>query len=93
MPVNDRSYRNQMNQAERALRGLEEAALKQFIKNTPVRSGNARRNTKLRGSKIVADYPYSERLDQGYSNQSPRGMVEPTEQWIQREVERRLKGI
>jgi hypothetical protein len=55
-----------------------------FYQNTPVRSGNARRNTKLRGKKqIQANYPYAERLDNGYSKQSPEGMIKPTEEFIQ----------
>ena len=73
---------------------LPDAAHKQFVRNTPVRSGNARRNTDLvNGTNIVADYPYSQRLEDGWSKQAPRGMVEPTEEWIQKEVDRRLKGL
>jgi hypothetical protein len=56
-----------------------------FVKNTPVRSGNARRNTRLVQKKtIVANYPYAERLDEGYSRQSPKGMTEPTQDYIQK---------
>lgn len=91
--VNKSSVDRQFKQMEEAMRGLERAAHKEFINNTPVRSGNARRNTRLDGNRIVADYPYSQRLDEGYSRQAPRGMVEPTEQWIQQEVERRLKDL
>lgn len=72
---------------------LPREAYAEFIKNTPKRSGNARRNTRLNDTKIVADYPYSQRLDEGYSKQAPNGMVQPTEQWIQKEVDRRLKGL
>lgn len=52
----------------------------QFFKNiTPIRTGNARRNT-YQGSQgdIIADYPYAGRLDEGYSRQAPRGMSDPT---------------
>lgn len=72
---------------------LPREAHTEFIKNTPKRSGNARRNTRLQDNKIVADYAYSQRLDEGYSKQAPEGMTKPTEQWIQREVDRRLKGL
>jgi len=91
--VNKSSVDRQFDRLEEALRGLERAAHREFIKNTPVRSGNARRKTRLDGSKIVADYAYSQRLDEGYSRQAPEGMVKPTEEWIQQEVERRLKDI
>lgn len=87
------SYRKQMAELVERLDDLPRDAHAEFIKNTPKRSGNARRNTRLQDTKIVADYPYSQRLDEGYSRQAPRGMTEPTEQWIQKEVDRRLKGL
>lgn len=49
-----------------------------WYKNTPIRSGNARRHTDLRGNIIEANYPYAVRLDHGWSKQSPKGMLEPT---------------
>ncbi len=75
------------------LEDLPEAAHAEFIKNTPVRTGNARRNTELRDTRIIANYNYSQELEDGRSRQAPNGMVAPTEQWIQREVDRRLKGL
>jgi hypothetical protein len=72
---------------------LPDAALDEFRKNTPRDRGNARRNTRLDNNTIVADYPYSQRLEEGYSRQAPQGMIEPTEKWIQQEVDRRLKGL
>lgn len=49
-----------------------------FVENTPVRSGNARSHTYKSGAEIDAKYPYAVRLDQGWSRQRPKGMVEPT---------------
>lgn len=86
-------YRRQMTQLVEKLEDLPRAAQQEFIRQTPVRSGNARRNTRLEGTKIVADYAYSQRLEEGYSSQAPDGMIMPTEQWIQDEVDRRLKGL
>lgn len=58
-----------------------------FRSITPIRSGNARRNTRLQGKNvIIGDYPYAERLDQGYSDQAPEGMTQPTEQWINKKL-------
>lgn len=71
---------------------IPEKAYRYFRDITPKRSGNARRRTKLeRGSRegqnvIVADYPYAQRLNDGYSKQAPQGMSEPTERYIQRLV-------
>lgn len=56
----------------------------EFIKNTPIRTGNARAHTSLNGKVITADYPYAERLDNGWSNQAPDGMTHPTEEFAQR---------
>lgn len=91
--VDLRSFNQQMKKLEAALESLPEDAHQEFVKNTPVRSGNARRNTRLQDTKIVANYAYSQRLDEGYSKQSPDGMSQPTEEWIRKEVDRRLKGL
>ena len=45
---------------------------------TPIRSGNARRNTYAKGDSIIADYPYAQRLDEGWSKQFEGELVEPT---------------
>jgi hypothetical protein len=60
------------------------AALDYFVKETPVRSGNARRNTQLQGTEIQANYDYAERLNTGSSRQAPQGMTDPTERYIDR---------
>jgi hypothetical protein len=67
-------------------------AYKYFVSITPVRSGNARRNTKLTRDSIEADYPYAERLDTGWSKQATDGMTKPTEQFLENEVQNILKG-
>ena len=59
-------------------RQLAEEAYPVFKQNTPINKGQARRKTSLKGSDIVADYPYAGRLDKGYSDQSPDGMIAPT---------------
>jgi hypothetical protein len=91
--VDLKDFHQQMGKAKKLADDLPEQAYHQFIKNTPVDTGNARKRTKLQNNTIVADYVYSQRLDAGYSDQAPKGMVEPTEKWIQQEVDRRLKGL
>ena len=66
-------------------------AYKHFKSITPVRSGNARRSTSLRGSEIQASYPYAQRLDQGYSSQAPDGMTKPTEEFIREYISKELR--
>lgn len=54
----------------------------------PVNGGNARRNTTLKGDEIQANYPYAQRLDQGWSKQAPRGMTKPTDEFIVNEIKK-----
>jgi hypothetical protein len=68
---------------------LPKEVYEEFVDNTPVRSGNARKNTKLKKNTIVADYPYAKRLNEGWSKQAPKGMVKPTEKFLKK----RLKQI
>jgi len=92
--VNLTQFNRQMAEAKHALDDLPEFAEKEMQKNTPKRSGNARRNTRLQGNTVVADYPYAQRLEDNYSPQTEgKGIIAPTEQEIQKEVDRRLKGL
>jgi hypothetical protein len=69
------------------LNELPEDAYKVFVQETPIRSGNARRNTKLRNNKtIVANYNYAKKLDEGASKQSPDGMTKPMEEFIRKQL-------
>lgn len=57
---------------------------------TPIDTGNARARTRLQGRKIKANYNYAVPLDKGWSKQAPQGMSEPTEQFIKKEISRRI---
>lgn len=81
-----------LKRIQKKLAQVPKEAFKEFVSDTPIRSGNARRKTKLKGKTIVADYPYAKRLDEGYSKQSPDGMTKPTEAFIQKRVAQILKG-
>jgi hypothetical protein len=45
---------------------------------TPIKGGNARRNTIVNGNLIEANYPYAKRLDEGWSKQNQIGLIDPT---------------
>lgn len=81
-----------LKRIQKKLAQVPKEAFKEFVSDTPIRSGNARRKTKLKGKTIVADYPYAKRLDEGYSKQSPDGMTKPTEAFIKKRVAQILKG-
>ena len=74
------------DQAEAVAKTLPKEAYDYFVDSTPIRTGNARNKTRLRGSTIDANYAYAERLDEGYSRQSPRGMTGPTEKFIEKRI-------
>jgi hypothetical protein len=71
---------------KKQLRTVPTDAHKEFVALTPVRSGNARRNTLLKGNQINANYPYAQRLDEGWSKQAPRGIVRPWELWFRKRI-------
>ena len=74
------------------LRAVPREAHQVFVDNTPVRSGNARRRTRLVGETITADYPYAQRLDRGWSRQKPLGMTKPTIAFLLRRLAQIFKG-
>lgn len=81
-----------LKKIQKKLNQLPQEAYKEFVKDTPIKTGNARRNTKLVGNEIHANYAYAKRLDEGYSKQSPDGMVKPTEAFIRKRMKQILRG-
>jgi hypothetical protein len=73
------------------IQDLPQQAFATWVANTPVRSGNARRKTRLRGDTINANYNYAVPLDQGSSKQSRNGMSQPTEKFIAKQLKKILR--
>ena len=92
MKIDTRALEAELADMAELKTSLLQSAYKHFVSITPVRSGNARRNTKLTRDSIQADYPYAERLDTGWSKQATDGMTGPTEQFLENEVQNILKG-
>jgi hypothetical protein len=90
MTVNDRITPS-LNKIQKELMDLPNQAYQVFKDNTPVRSGNARKKTRLKGDTILAAYPYARRLDGGWSRQSPDGMVKPTAKFIEQRLRKILR--
>ena len=97
--VSSKAFKKDIKKVKSYLRGrFPKEVLSDFKANTPIDKGNARKNTKLKrsmkGSEIVADYPYSGVIDKGlypnppmkgtgktiggYSTQARNGLVKPT---------------
>ena len=71
-----------LSRKQKTLNAVPAKSYEHFKSKTPIRSGNARRKTRLQGTSIKADYPYAGRLDAGWSKQAPEGMVQPTIRYI-----------
>lgn len=82
---------NELNKALNPQK-LAQEAYRFFRDITPIKSGNARRNTHLTGDTIQGDYLYATRLDNGYSKQAPNGMSRPTEKFVQDYIKKQKKG-
>jgi|TARA_R110001606_G_scaffold10475_1_gene45430 hypothetical protein len=61
--------------------------------NTPIRSGNARNKTKVRGDKIRSNYSYAGSLDAGSSPQAPDGFTKPTIEYMRKDIDKLIKRI
>ena len=70
---------------------LPKDAYKFWKEITPRRTGNAKRRTRLQGSKIKANYNYAVPLDQGRSKQAPEGMSKPTERYIKAQLDKIMR--
>ena len=90
-----------LKRIQRKLDKLPKEAYDVFKKTTPIKTGNAKRNTKLKGNTIEANYQYAQVLDKGRhmtrrgmrgSEQAPQGMTKPTEQFIKKRVGQILKA-
>jgi hypothetical protein len=84
--------KNRVAQVDKVLDAnrLAQVAGEYFKKVTPVDTGNARRSTSVQGNTVYAHYPYAKRLDQGYSKQAPKGMVQPTIDFLRQYVKQQL---
>ena len=80
-----------LNTVQKELKTIPPKAHAFFYFKTPVKSGNARSKTKLKGDVIDANYPYAGKLDKGASKQSPDGMSRPTLKYI-RDLVRKTLG-
>ena len=76
---------------EKRIQTIPKEAFDYFVSITPKDKGNARSKTQLKGDTIHANYPYAQRLDEGYSKQAPKGMTEPTGKFIERITKQKIR--
>jgi len=62
-------------------------------KETPIRTGNARRSTKKQGLSIKSNYGYAGDLDAGSSRQAPDGFTDPTIDYMTTLLEKEIRRL
>ncbi len=90
---NTKEVENMLRDLEDMPRDVIKDAYKFYKNKTPVRSGNARSKTKLSRKQIKSGYPYAGKLDEGWSKQAPKGMTEPTIDYIDDQIEKEVQKI
>ncbi len=90
-----------LNRLKKKLAQLPKEAHQEFVKNTPIKTGHAKRSTKLKGDTIQANYQYAGVLDKGRhmtrrgmrgSEQAPEGMTKPTSEFIKKRLKQIVRG-
>lgn len=76
--VGQNKMKSRLREIERFLDRLPGEMHDEFVKQTPIRTGNAKRSTELKRDEIQGNYAYANRLNKGWSRQAPQGMTEPT---------------
>lgn len=98
---NPKGITNMLKEIKKELKKVPQEAYDVFVSNTPIRTGNAKQNTRLKNGVIEADYQYAQVLDKGRhmtsrgmrgSDQAPNGMTKPTEKFIQTRVNKIFQG-
>lgn len=72
-----------LNNLQKEFDKIPKQAHAEFKKVTPIKTGNAKRNTNFNGTDTInADYHYANKLNAGYSKQARDGMTNPTINYI-----------
>lgn len=97
LKINRRDMVKLQKQIDQAVDVSTEDTYDFFKKKTPVKGGNARRNTKYKESStkasITGDYAYSGVLDAGRSRQAPKGMTKPSLKELEKIIARQFRKI
>lgn len=78
-----------LDQLKRKFAAIPPAAYKKFTSVTPIDTGRARASTDLKGTSIEANYPYANKLNEGYSRQATKGMTDPTIEFIRQQLRKK----
>lgn len=94
MKVDSRQFDEIINVLDSLPKKAMDDAFPKYKKDTPIKSGNARRRTRRRSAnKIISNYGYAGKLDDGWSKQSPEGFTAPAIENIEEFVEKTIKRL
>jgi len=91
LTIDDSEVKKMFDNLEEMPKSVMKDAYPFLVNKTPVRSGNARNQTKLNGTTINSNYGYADRLNTGWSSQAPKGFTAPTEKQIDKEITAYIK--
>tara|TARA_R110000764_G_scaffold94779_5_gene178569 strand:- start:723 stop:1007 length:285 start_codon:yes stop_codon:yes gene_type:complete len=91
--VNSKVFERRMKKLSGLPTYLIKDALKLTKENTPIKSGNARNKTTIQGDKIVSNYGYAGKLNEGYSRQAPNGFTEPTIEQLNKDTTKFVRKV
>ena len=84
--VDSKDLKRKLNKLSDVKSTVMPKAFEYFRSITPIRTGRARKNTRLVQNEIQAQYGYAQPLDQGRSSQAPDGMSKPTSKQLDKLV-------
>jgi hypothetical protein len=91
--IDSRIFEKRMDKLEEIPELTMDKAFPVLRNETPVRTGNARNKTKHVRLKIKSNYSYAGRLDEGWSNQAPKGFTSPTIDFIKKFIRKQVGKI
>ena len=91
--VDSKVFKQRMKKLAGLPKFLLDRALPLVKENTPIKTGNARRNTKKQSNKILSDYGYAGSLNAGSSKQAPSGFTQPTIEQLDDEANKYVRKI
>lgn len=93
--VNLKEFERTLDNAKKISDSVGKQAYEYFKDITPIDKGNARRRTTYDATNktINANYAYASRLDEGYSKQAPKGMTDPTLDFIEKLIDEEIRKV
>lgn len=93
--LNQQDLKRLEKDIDKAITDSMQDTFKYYIKETPVKGGNARRRTKFNKNRnsINSNYDYAGRLDSGWSKQAPKGFTEPSIDQLDKLISNYIKRV